>query len=154
MLGGLERVSLSGKLSKSYVYGVPRTMKEQRSQDYESTKHQVKSTSERLGIIYDIQGVDPENVLVFAKVLRLLGFLAVAALVFWGFFGEWEYSDSPLETLVRELGVGYRYRDAAAYGIGGVTLLAGWFFRFHVGTAISAVVFGLVSLLGRIFKAV
>lgn len=129
-------------------------MEDPQSRDTGSTSDTAQDASARLGLTYDIQGVDPENVPMFAKILRFLGFSAAVGFVLWGLFGDWDYSDSPFEELAKVLGVRHRNREFAAFGIGSVVVLMGWFFRFHIGAAISALFFGLLSVFSRLFKAV
>lgn len=59
----------------------------------------------RLGLHYDIRGIDPENIPNFARIIRLAGVLITALIIWWGNWYEWSYKDSPFESLADSLGI-------------------------------------------------
>lgn len=128
-------------------------MEEKQSHTSERSPSTNDQDATRLGFIYDIPGVDQEYVPLFAKVLRTLGFFAASLFVLWGLFSEWEYGDSPFESMAAWMGFRYRNQGAAAYGMAGIIWTFGWLFRFHIGASISALLFGLLSAIKRIFRA-
>jgi len=119
----------------------------------EDVLKQVK-TMERFGINYDSPGVDPENVPAFAKILRLIGVILVAAFVLWGLLYDWSHSRSPFEQLLKEFGARGRHRNVWSYELAGAFSIVGWYFRFYIGTLFASIFFLITRLLCKIFKSV
>lgn len=111
-----------------------------------------ESTNERrLGLLQGIDGVDQENVPLFAKISRLAGLAVVVAFVWWGLS---ESYPPHFEALAREFGVRYGRREAFSYGIAGAVLLGGWFARFWIGNLFFVAIFALWGVLVRLFRSV
>ncbi|MHB2168028.1 hypothetical protein [Alsobacter sp. R-9] len=104
----------------------------------------------RLGLHYDIPGVDPENVALFAKIARLVGLGLVVAFVWWGLFDTYH----PFEDLAAALGIGWRNRAFFSYGLGAVILALGWFLRFRIGNLFFVAIFAIWGLITRLFRSV
>lgn len=89
----------------------------------------------RLGIDYDINGIDPNFVESFAKIYRVVGLVIVTVFVIWGLSYEWSHTGrSPFESLARVFGAGYSSMGFYSLLIGVAIFSFGYYFRFSVGT--------------------
>ena len=111
------------------------------------------ATMNRLGIYYDTPGVDPENVVGFAKAFRVIGIIVLGIFIGWGAFYDWSYSRSPFEQLFKEFGVRSNDEEWAA-GLAVIISLIGWRYRFLIGVSVSTVYFWGIRMLKRIFRSI
>ncbi|SBW12698.1 hypothetical protein KL86APRO_30189 [uncultured Alphaproteobacteria bacterium] len=100
-------------------------------------------TNIRLGIDYDLRGIDPEYVQVFAKTYRIIGLIIVVSFVAWGLFYDFQWGRSPFEMLFREFGVGRQNREVAVWVFAAAITVSGFYLRFIIGAVLSAAVFKL-----------
>lgn len=107
----------------------------------------------RLGIDYNLDGIDPHYVARFAKIYRVVGLIVVFAFVIWG-VNEWGYSDAPFEALAEMFGAGYLDRDLWSYVIAAAFLAMGYYYRFQVGAISATIIFKAFDLIKSVFKRV
>ena len=119
----------------------------------EKERRETLEAMDRLGHNYDTPGVDPSNVPVFAKMIRLIGLIAIIALVSWGiFYGSYR---SPFEELVSGFGIyGRNDRQMYSFILGGVLLVVGFCFRFFIGVLIIGLVFRILGIFRTILKLI
>lgn len=106
----------------------------------------------RLGIDYDLDGIDPHYVARFAKIYRVVGLIVVFAFVIWG-VSERGYSDAPFEVLAETFGAG-RDRDLWSYVIAAASLATGYYCRFQVGAISATIIFKTFDLIKSVFKRI
>ncbi len=73
------------------------------TKEREETVRDSEKGASRLGLHYDIPGVDPENVALFAKIARIAGLVLVVAFVWWGLSAP---TGRPSKTWRRRLAAG------------------------------------------------
>lgn len=106
--------------------------------------------STRLGHHYDIDGVDPENVPMFAKTARIIGVVVVISFLIWGnFSGDY---DSPFQDFADWLS--RRNDEMILIFTNIIVALGGWIFRFNVGALVASAFFGGLSLITGVFKRI
>jgi hypothetical protein len=111
--------------------------------------------SARLGIFYDIDGIDPIKAELFAKTYRIVGVLVVVLFVTWGLSYGLDYNGTtPFQALARALGA--TYRNSAIYSllIGALAFFAGYYYRFYIGNLILLKIFKLWDILMSIFRKI
>ena len=108
----------------------------------------------RLGIDYELEGIAPNYVDRFAKINRIIGLIIVIAFVLWGLISSENGNRSPFETLLHEFGISSRESEPLAYFIAAVFFIAGSYFRFTVGSLITAILFKAWDLFKSLFKRI
>lgn len=106
---------------------------------------------ERLGVDYDLPGVDPEYVEPFAKTVRVVGLATVLAFVIWGLFSEGRIRYGLFGDISREFSI---RRETGAALIAIALSAAGYFWRFQVGILVMAIFIWGGTLVRRLFRAV
>ena len=117
------------------------------------TQHQMNRKMDkqamRLGLHYDIRGIDPENIPNFARIIRLAGVLITALIIWWGNWYEWSYKDSPFESLADSLGIHEEEFAALMMSVGIAAL--GYYQRFRIGLFIGI---GTTRKIGHLIKKI
>jgi len=120
----------------------------------EQDKNKSAKKDSRLGIDYELEGIDPRYVESFAKIYRIIGVLIVVAFVLWGLNYSWSEYSSPFEMLAREFGASYSKNETWAYVIAVAFFVGGYYFRFTVGSLFAAIFFKSWNLLNSLFKRI
>ena len=114
-----------------------------------------QSKLERLGFLYDVPGVDPENIGFFAKIGRVSGLILTVSLVLWGLFYDWNYYRGPFEQFMREIGVrGSENRLIGAWVMGALIMFLGLKYRFQIGMMFFTSLFGIFNLAAKLFRKI
>jgi len=108
----------------------------------------------RMGVDYDLEGIDPQYVESFAKIYRIVGLIITIVFVIWGVSYDWSYSDSPFESLADAFGASSRNEGLYSIFIAIACLAAGYYFRFTVGAAFGATFFKVWDIIRSIFKRI
>ncbi len=114
-----------------------------------------QSNLERLGFLYNIPGVDSENVGLFAKIGRVSGLILTASFVLWGLFYDWTRYRGPFEQFMREIGVrGSEGRLICAWAMGAFIMALGFKYRFQIGMWFFVILFRIFDLIAKLFRKI
>jgi hypothetical protein len=112
--------------------------------------HEKRKEKERLGIVFSVDGVDENNVELFAKIFRVAG-LVVSAFVILFLYGAFSRY-APIDTITNSMTYSRSGREATGYFILFLLSVFGVYFRFHIGAFFISSVILLFSFCTRFLR--
>ena len=108
--------------------------------------------AEKFGTLYDVIGVDAENIGLFAKTARVLGVIIIVGFILWGLFYGWSSSRGPFEQLVREIGIRSQFRFTLALFLSAIFFIIGIRYRFQVSIRFCMILFRTFDFIASVFR--